>query len=265
MFGGEFPTTVLIARIYPVHIFLVPAIIAALLAVHLGHALGAGAHASSRAAAATNGPSWAPAWSRPTRCALWASSSCSSRGAGVRRRLSSRSTRCGCTGLIRAVDATTASQPDWYTGWLEGGLRMFPPWDLTFGGFMLPAIFWPAVVLPGIVFGFLFLWPWIDAFATRDHDYPQPADPSGSARRARGARRRHPHGDRRSCSWAAATTCSPFRSTSSSTHCSRVLQGQLIGLPLGGRAVHLRTVAGGLRRPRRARDERSERCACALA
>ena len=36
MFGGEFPSGGLIARIYPVHIFLLPAAIAGLLGLHLG-------------------------------------------------------------------------------------------------------------------------------------------------------------------------------------------------------------------------------------
>jgi ubiquinol-cytochrome c reductase cytochrome b subunit len=74
-------------------------------------------------------------------------------------------------GPYRAEDAMTFAQPDWYTLWLEGGLRMFPGWDITFGGFLLPGIFWPAVVLPGVIIGFLLVWPWLDAFATRDKLY----------------------------------------------------------------------------------------------
>ena len=72
-------------------------------------------------------------------------------------------------GPYDAAHATTFAQPDWYTTWLEGGLRMFPGWDLQIGGFLLPALFWPAVVFPGILFTFLFLWPWVDAVLTRDN------------------------------------------------------------------------------------------------
>src|SRR5659263_31438 len=36
MFGGQFPTSGIIARIYPVHIFLLPAGIAGLLGLHMG-------------------------------------------------------------------------------------------------------------------------------------------------------------------------------------------------------------------------------------
>jgi ubiquinol-cytochrome c reductase cytochrome b subunit len=68
-------------------------------------------------------------------------------------------------------DATTAAQPDWYMGWLEGAVRLMPAWDIQIGDFLLPAIFWPAVVLPGLIFTPLFVWPWVDAVATRDGGY----------------------------------------------------------------------------------------------
>ena len=50
-------------------------------------------------------------------------------------------------------------------------VRLMPAWDIEIAGFLLPAIFWPAVVLPGLVFTPLFLWPWMDALATRDGAY----------------------------------------------------------------------------------------------
>ncbi|MGE5228947.1 MAG: cytochrome b, partial [Deltaproteobacteria bacterium] len=58
--------------------------------------------------------------------------------------------------------------PDWYMGWLEGGVRMMPGWDIQIGGLLIPALFWPAVVLPGLIFTPLFLVPWIDWVANRD-------------------------------------------------------------------------------------------------
>ena len=65
-------------------------------------------------------------------------------------------------GPYRAWDATTAAQPDWYMGWLEGAVRMMPGWDIQIGGLLIPAIFWPAVILPGLIFTPLFLVPWMD-------------------------------------------------------------------------------------------------------
>ena len=48
-------------------------------------------------------------------------------------------------------DSTTSAQPDWYMGWLEGAVRLFPGWDVQVGVFVLPAVFWPAVILPGLM------------------------------------------------------------------------------------------------------------------
>jgi ubiquinol-cytochrome c reductase cytochrome b subunit len=74
-------------------------------------------------------------------------------------------------GPYQAWDATVNAQPDWYTTWLEGGLRVFPGWDIQIGGFLLPAIFWPAIVLPGVLFMLIFAWPWLDAALTRDRAF----------------------------------------------------------------------------------------------
>ena len=74
-------------------------------------------------------------------------------------------------GPYLATNATTSAQPDWYMGWLEGAVRMMPGWDIQIGGFLLPAIFWPAVILPGLIFTPLFLWPWLDWLALRDNGF----------------------------------------------------------------------------------------------
>ena len=73
-------------------------------------------------------------------------------------------------GPYQPWDSTSFAQPDWYTGWLEGAVRMTPAWDIHIGGFLLPGLFWPAALLPGIVAGFLFIWPWLDGLAMRDDD-----------------------------------------------------------------------------------------------
>jgi ubiquinol-cytochrome c reductase cytochrome b subunit len=71
-------------------------------------------------------------------------------------------------GPYRPWDATTAAQPDWYMGWLEGAVRLMPGWDIQIGGLLIPAIFWPAVVLPGLIFTPLFVLPWLDWVVRRD-------------------------------------------------------------------------------------------------
>jgi ubiquinol-cytochrome c reductase cytochrome b subunit len=61
------------------------------------------------------------------------------------------------------------AQPDWYMGWLEGLLRLWPPWEWTMLGITIPSAFLPSVVVPGLLFGIVFAWPWIEArWITKD-------------------------------------------------------------------------------------------------
>jgi len=65
---------------------------------------------------------------------------------------------------------TAGSQPDWYIGWLDGGTRIMPNWEITVPGMftLSPNILIPAVVVPGIMFTLLALYPWIEQWITGD-------------------------------------------------------------------------------------------------
>jgi quinol---cytochrome-c reductase cytochrome b subunit len=169
MFGGQFPTTGLIARIYPVHIFLLPAAIAGLLGLHLGllwlqrHSEYAGPGRDNRTVVGTP---LVPAYAlRTTGYFFLCAGALTLLGAFV------QINPVWLYGPYHAWDSTTAAQPDWYMGWLEGAVRLFPSWDIRIDGFLLPALFWPAVVLPGLIFGALYMWPWVDGIAIRDAGY----------------------------------------------------------------------------------------------
>ena len=71
-------------------------------------------------------------------------------------------------GPYEPAAVTTAAQPDYYVGWLEGALRLVPPWYLHIGPYSVPEVFWPGVLLPGVVFGLLYAWPFLEARVTRD-------------------------------------------------------------------------------------------------
>jgi ubiquinol-cytochrome c reductase cytochrome b subunit len=64
--------------------------------------------------------------------------------------------------------ATSYSQPDWYIGFLEGSLRLFPPWELRIGRFMINNLVFSAMLIPGVIFGALALVPWIERRLTGD-------------------------------------------------------------------------------------------------
>ncbi len=59
--------------------------------------------------------------------------------------------------------STNGAQPDWYLGWLIGGLRLMPGFDVVIGHYtVVPGPFWGGAAFPLVVFGFLYLWPWLE-------------------------------------------------------------------------------------------------------
>ena len=65
--------------------------------------------------------------------------------------------------------ATNGAQPDWYLGWLIGGLRLMPGFDVVVGHYtVIPNPFWGGALFPLIVFGFLYAWPYVERRFTGD-------------------------------------------------------------------------------------------------
>ena len=55
------------------------------------------------------------------------------------------------------------AQPDWFLFWLEGALRIFPPIEFGIPGtFVVSGPFIAGVVLPGLIFTFLALYPFLE-------------------------------------------------------------------------------------------------------
>ncbi|MFC5720992.1 cytochrome bc complex cytochrome b subunit [Streptomyces gamaensis] len=72
-------------------------------------------------------------------------------------------------GPYRADQVSTGAQPDWYVGFLEGALRLMPPWENTVGGHTLMwNVFLPAVALPGVLFLVLYLYPFFERWVVGD-------------------------------------------------------------------------------------------------
>jgi ubiquinol-cytochrome c reductase cytochrome b subunit len=65
---------------------------------------------------------------------------------------------------------TNGAQPDWYLGWLIGGLRLMPGFDVTIGDYtLIPNPFWGGVLFPIVVLMALLTYPWLERRFTRDH------------------------------------------------------------------------------------------------
>jgi ubiquinol-cytochrome c reductase cytochrome b subunit len=62
------------------------------------------------------------------------------------------------------------AQPDWYLGWIEGAMRLFPGVNLTFGHWLIvPEVFFPAVLMPALLFLLLYVYPFLERLFLPTH------------------------------------------------------------------------------------------------
>jgi ubiquinol-cytochrome c reductase cytochrome b subunit len=168
LWGGPFPgAPEFWPRMYVVHILVIPVLIGALLTLHL--VLVASRHHTqfrqrSRTGRAVVGlpmyPGYAPR-SLALACAV----------AGVVLLLGGlvQINPVWLWGPFHVDLSTNGAQPDWYLGWLIGGLRLMPGWEPVVGGrTLVPNPFWGGVLAPLLLFLLLFLWPTLERWRTGD-------------------------------------------------------------------------------------------------
>jgi ubiquinol-cytochrome c reductase cytochrome b subunit len=64
--------------------------------------------------------------------------------------------------------SSSFAQPDFYTGWVEGAMRIFPAWQLHLWGYRVAEMFWPSaffMIATGLV---LYAYPWFERWWTGD-------------------------------------------------------------------------------------------------
>ena len=168
LMGGTIPNPEAIPRIYALHIFLVPGLIAGLLMLHLGM-IWRQLHANYPGPKRTNRTIVGPR--------LWPSYAAKS--VGLLLLVFAVVAALGGFAQIDPVwiygpyqpSATMAgAQPDWYLGWMEGAMRLFPGINLHIGHWLVPELFFPAVLMPSLIFGGLYLYPFIEKFFSPDDD-----------------------------------------------------------------------------------------------
>jgi ubiquinol-cytochrome c reductase cytochrome b subunit len=155
---------------YIAHVFILPLVIAGLLALHLllivarHHTQFRGAHKTERAAVGLPAfPGYAP---RSLGLAAAVTSVLFLLGGLV------QINPIWLWGPFEPAQATNGAQPDWYLGWLIGGLRLMPGFDVQIGDYTLvPNPFWGGAAFPLVVFAILFLWPSVERRVTGDYRY----------------------------------------------------------------------------------------------
>jgi ubiquinol-cytochrome c reductase cytochrome b subunit len=169
LFGGEFPGTDLIPRLFTVHILLIPALILALIGAHLflvflhKHTQYPGPGRNNTSVVGY------PLW--PVYVA---------KAGGFFFIVFGVIALMGATMTINPVwnygpfdpsPVSAGAQPDWYMLFLEGALRLMPGagMEWVIGGYTLSLnVLIPAVIVPGILFTLLALYPFIEGFVTGD-------------------------------------------------------------------------------------------------
>ena len=93
-------------------------------------------------------------------------------------------------GPYSPVQISSASQPDFYMGILEGALRMMPAWEWNFLGHTLSlSVLIPFVAAAHLIFGGAAFWPFFEQWATGDKSFAQHQRPA--AERSDADRYRH--------------------------------------------------------------------------
>ncbi len=167
LFGGEFPGPDIIERLYVIHILLVPAIIAVLLVAHLAiivrqkHTQFSG---PGRREDNVVGERMWPTYAAKALGLFFLTSAVLCFLGGV-----FQINPIWIYGPFEPAEVSSASQPDWYMGWLDGALRIMPGWEVRAFGFEIPNPFFPGVLLAGLTFGLLYAWPFLEARVTGDY------------------------------------------------------------------------------------------------
>lgn len=159
-FGGEYPSTDITSRLYVIHVVIVPALIIGLLSVHLA-LVWRQKHTQFRGPGRTEsnvvGSRLYPTYAMRSIGLLFGVVAVLAALGGL-----FQINPIWLYGPYQPASVSTGAQPDWYMGWLEGALRLFPSFRLHIFGYRVPEVILPAVVFPTLTFALLFAWPAID-------------------------------------------------------------------------------------------------------
>ncbi len=167
VFGGPFPGEVFIPRIYIVHVLLLPGIFLALITVHLmlvwyqKHTQYPG---PGRTEKNVVGYRLMPVYM--------------AKAGGFFFIVFGITAFLGAVASINPIwlygpytpgQISAGSQPDWYMGWLDGLVRMAPPLETHAFGYTISwNILIPGLIVPGIIFTAMALYPFIESWMTGD-------------------------------------------------------------------------------------------------
>ncbi|MGV8908653.1 MAG: cytochrome b [Propionicimonas sp.] len=167
VFGGEFPGELVIARLYMVHILLVPGILLGLITAHMA-LLVYHKHTHWPAPGRTNhniqGYPFFPIYVAKAGGFFFIVF-----GITILMGALMQINPVWLFGPYNPSQVTAGSQPDWYMGFVEGAIRIMPNWESHLLGTTWSwNVFLPGVGLMGLLFTVLGAYPFIEAWITGD-------------------------------------------------------------------------------------------------
>lgn len=172
-FGGEFPGTAVIGRLYTLHIMIIPAMLLLLVAIHMFMVVlhkhtqypGPG-RTENNVVGFPVGPVYA------------------AKAGGFFFIVFGIIAFLSATFTINAIwnygpydpsPVQAGTQPDWYVGFGDGALRLWPgvwpfAWEFEFlGGWWVLSVLLPFALMAGSVMMAMVFWPWIEQWVTKDN------------------------------------------------------------------------------------------------
>ncbi|MFG3659117.1 cytochrome bc complex cytochrome b subunit [Streptomyces sp. NPDC047706] len=171
-FGGEFPGDDIVTRLYVMHVLLLPGALIALVTLHLilvFHLKHTQWRGPGRTRLNAVGKPFYPQFTAT-------SGGLSLIAFGLLTVLGglAQINPIWAYGPYRPDLVSTGAQPDWYVGFLEGALRLVPPWEtVVLGHTLMWNVLLPAVVLPALLFLVLYLYPFVEQRLTGEGQQEQ--------------------------------------------------------------------------------------------
>ncbi|WP_040284601.1 cytochrome b [Tessaracoccus massiliensis] len=169
VFGGEFPGSLIISRLYMAHILLIPGLLLGLISAHLALVVYHKHTQYPGPGRTENNVVGYPLF--PVYMAKAGGFFFVVFGFLVLMGGLFQINPVWTYGPYDPAKVTAGSQPDWYMGFVEGALRLIPPfWESHWGGTTWTwAVFVPGVGMMGLLFTALGVWPFIERWLTGDN------------------------------------------------------------------------------------------------
>jgi ubiquinol-cytochrome c reductase cytochrome b subunit len=161
IFGGPFPTGDVIPRFYVIHVLIVPLTIMGAIAVHLA-LVGRQRHTQFPVRGidghrwVVGKPLWPAQFAESLTLLLWIGGVLAASAVLVPW------SDVALQGPYVAGEVGNNAQPDWYIFFMEGALRIIPPFEFRLLGVTISQLFVASVLVPSLAFGFLFAYPWVE-------------------------------------------------------------------------------------------------------